>query len=40
VTAFGRAVANKQAGDVACDEVLVEVGEQMGEASIGPALVV
>ena len=30
VAAFGWAIANEEAGDVALDEVLVEVGEQMG----------
>jgi hypothetical protein len=40
VTAFSRTAANKQAGDVACDQALIEIGKQMGEALVGPATVV
>ena len=40
MTAFGATVANEYTGDIACDEALVEVGKELGEAPIGPALVV
>ncbi len=33
---FGRAIADEEAGDVAFDEALVEIGEQVGEAHGGP----
>jgi hypothetical protein len=32
MAAFGGTVADEEAGDVALDEALVEIGEQMGEA--------
>jgi hypothetical protein len=38
-TAFGGAVADQQAGDVAAKKRLVEVSEQVGEAFVGPAVV-
>ena len=40
VTAFGTAMAGEETGDVTFDEMLVEIGEEMGEALVGPAVVV
>jgi hypothetical protein len=40
MAAEGRTVADEQAGNVAFDEVLVEISEQMTEALVGPALIV
>jgi hypothetical protein len=37
---FGWTTADEQAGHIALDEMLVEFGEQLGEACDGPTLVV
>ena len=39
MAAFGSRVADEEAGDVAFDEALVEVGEQVAETLVGPAAV-
>ncbi len=39
VTTFGSAVADEEAGDVAFDEALVEIGEEMAETLVGPAVI-
>ncbi len=36
VATFGRAIADQEASDVAFDEALVEIGEEVGEAHFGP----
>jgi hypothetical protein len=36
VATFGWAIADQEAGDVAFDEALVEVSEEVGEAHFGP----
>ncbi len=38
VAAFGRTVANKEAGDVVFDQVLIEIGEETPDALVGPAV--
>ena len=40
VATFGWTVADEEAGDVACDEVLVEFFKQIGETAVGPTSVV
>jgi hypothetical protein len=35
--AFGAAVAHDEAGDAAFEEVLIEVGEELAQALVGPA---
>src|SRR5262249_55481798 len=37
MAAFGRTIADKEAGDVAFDEALIESGEEMGETEVGDA---
>ena len=39
MTAFGWTVANKQAGNVACNEMLIELGKQTPKTLVSPALV-
>jgi hypothetical protein len=39
-TASGGAVTDKQAGETAFGQVLIEIGEQVSETLIGPALIV
>ena len=37
-SATGRTIADQEAGHIALDKALIEVGEEMAEAFVGPAL--
>ncbi len=37
MAAFGWTIADEEAGDVALDEALIEIGEEVREAHCGPA---
>ena len=38
--AFGAAVAHDETGDAAFDQMLIEIGEQLTQALVGPAALV